>query len=246
MQGNPDVLTEAPLYRQLAGQLRRQIESGELPEGELLPTEHELSARFQVSRQTVRAAIDLLRQRGLVESRRGVGTRVVQRSAALSQTFSATTVWDLLALVRSTELTVEQRSRFVLSETMAHRFGAEPGSAWLYLGCRRRDIATGSVLAWTDVYVDHRYAGLLRDEDHLRTPLFERIEAAAGLRTSRIQQEIRATVLSAPMAQKLDVAPGSPALELLRSYYFEGGRLYEVALNTLPASRFHYSVELTG
>ncbi len=246
MQGNPDVLTETPLYQQLAGQLRKQIESGELSEGMLLPTEHELAASFQVSRQTVRAAIDLLRQRGLVESRRGVGTRVVRRTEALAHTFSAASVDDLLALVRSTELAVEQRSRFTLNEAMARRFGAEQGSNWVYLGCKRSDIATGSVLAWTDVYVDHRYAGLLRNDERLRTPLFERIEAEAGRRTSHIQQEIRATLLSAPMAEKLGVPAGSPALELMRSYYFDNGQLYEVALNTLPASRFHYTVELTA
>ncbi|MGH3274678.1 MAG: GntR family transcriptional regulator [Streptosporangiaceae bacterium] len=67
-----------PLYRQIAEDLRRQIEADELPPGAQLRTEQELQDKYRASRNTVRDAIKLLITRGLVETRPGQGTFVVQ------------------------------------------------------------------------------------------------------------------------------------------------------------------------
>ncbi len=69
-----------PLYRQIAEDLRRQIESGELPPGSQLPTELELRERYgHASRNTVRDAIRCLATRGLVTTLPGRGTFVVAK-----------------------------------------------------------------------------------------------------------------------------------------------------------------------
>lgn len=68
-----------PMYRRIAEDLRRKIESGELPQGSRLPTEIELMEQYNASRNTVRDAIKLLTTRGLVETRPGQGTFVVER-----------------------------------------------------------------------------------------------------------------------------------------------------------------------
>jgi GntR family transcriptional regulator len=67
-----------PIYRQIAEDLRRQIESGELRPGEQLRTEIELRDHYNASRNTIRDAIKLLITRGLVETRPGQGTFVVE------------------------------------------------------------------------------------------------------------------------------------------------------------------------
>lgn len=68
-----------PMYRQIAEDLRRQIEAGELAPGAQLRTELELREKYDASRNTVRDAIKLLITRGLVETRPGQGTFVVQK-----------------------------------------------------------------------------------------------------------------------------------------------------------------------
>jgi GntR family transcriptional regulator len=67
-----------PMYRQIAEDLRRQIERGELARGAQLPTETELREHYSASRNTVRDAIKWLITRGLVETRPGQGTFVVE------------------------------------------------------------------------------------------------------------------------------------------------------------------------
>ncbi|MGO9163494.1 MAG: GntR family transcriptional regulator, partial [Streptosporangiaceae bacterium] len=68
-----------PLYRQIAEDLRQQIESGELPPGSQLRTELELREHYDASRNTVRDAVKLLITRGLVATRPGQGTFVVEK-----------------------------------------------------------------------------------------------------------------------------------------------------------------------
>lgn len=69
----------SPMYRQIAEDLRGQIERGELEPGRQVRTEIELREHYGASRNTIRDAIKLLTARGLVETRPGQGTYVVQK-----------------------------------------------------------------------------------------------------------------------------------------------------------------------
>jgi len=77
-----------PMYRQIAEDLRQQIESGWLQPGQQLPTEFELRERFAASRNTVRDAIKWLTNLGLVETKPGQGTFVVQAIDPLLSTLT--------------------------------------------------------------------------------------------------------------------------------------------------------------
>lgn len=65
-------------YLYLAAQLQEEISRGTFPDK--LPTEKELTEAYQVSRQTVRQALDRLAQMGLIEKRQGSGSRVVGKA----------------------------------------------------------------------------------------------------------------------------------------------------------------------
>jgi GntR family transcriptional regulator len=77
-----------PVYRQIAEDLRGQIESGELKEEERIPTEDQLMELYEASRNTVRAAIKELSTRGLVDTRHGKGTFVPKRVSPIVTTLS--------------------------------------------------------------------------------------------------------------------------------------------------------------
>jgi DNA-binding GntR family transcriptional regulator len=68
----------SPMYRQIAEDLRSQIESGGLTPGQQLRTELELREKYNASRNTVRDAIKWLTNLGLVETKPGQGTFVTQ------------------------------------------------------------------------------------------------------------------------------------------------------------------------
>jgi GntR family transcriptional regulator len=77
-----------PLYRQIADDLRRKIESGELAHGMRLPTEDQLMISYHASRNTVRSALKELTTGGLVYTLHGKGTFVSQRASPIVTTLT--------------------------------------------------------------------------------------------------------------------------------------------------------------
>jgi len=66
-----------PAYAKMYDVIKKEIVDGEYAIGELLPPEPELERRFNVSRTTVRRAVDLLTREGLVHVQQGKGTQVL-------------------------------------------------------------------------------------------------------------------------------------------------------------------------
>lgn len=74
-----DYRAEQPPHRQVAGWLRERIESGELSEGEPVPSEKELMDAFGVARTTVRRAVAYLREQAVIRTVPGRGSYVARR-----------------------------------------------------------------------------------------------------------------------------------------------------------------------
>ncbi|HUJ25786.1 MAG TPA: FadR/GntR family transcriptional regulator [Myxococcales bacterium] len=75
-----EIVRRGKVYEEVVQQIREQIVAGRLKVGDMLPSERELAARFQVSRSSIRDAIRALQFMGLVRSRQGRGTVVCEPS----------------------------------------------------------------------------------------------------------------------------------------------------------------------
>ncbi|HEX8666522.1 MAG TPA: histidine utilization repressor [Beijerinckiaceae bacterium] len=84
---------DGPLHQQIRRAIARPILAGAWPPGRRIPSEHELMARFKVSRMTVNRALASLAGEGLVERRRKSGTMV----AAPSAERAVFEIWDISA-----------------------------------------------------------------------------------------------------------------------------------------------------
>lgn len=74
----PDLDGPEPFYEQIAGIIAARIADGTYPLRSRIPAEAELIEEFEVSRPTVRRAVALLVERGLVKASRGKGTYVIR------------------------------------------------------------------------------------------------------------------------------------------------------------------------
>jgi len=75
-----------PIYRQLFQQLRQRIVSGQLAQSEQMPSVRDLSAELKINLLTVAKVYQMLERDGLVETRRGLGTFVLDGHATRSLT----------------------------------------------------------------------------------------------------------------------------------------------------------------
>ncbi|MGL4912060.1 MAG: GntR family transcriptional regulator [Romboutsia sp.] len=66
-----------PIYKNIENYVMNLIESGELKEGDLIPSEKQLTERFNVTRMTVRSALNNLVNGGYITRRRGIGSIVI-------------------------------------------------------------------------------------------------------------------------------------------------------------------------
>ena len=92
------------LSDQLADDLRRQIEAGEVQPGQRLPTEQALATQYAVSRTVVREAVSRLRSSGLLVARQGSGMFVAAAGAARPLDFDSSVLADLGAVLDVVEV----------------------------------------------------------------------------------------------------------------------------------------------
>ncbi|HEU4660936.1 MAG TPA: GntR family transcriptional regulator [Pseudolabrys sp.] len=87
--------SRVPLYIQVASVMRRRIETKQWSPGQKIPTLVELEREFQVARVTIRQAVDILREEGLLRSQQGRGTFAAEKPVD-RHWFKLATTWDVL------------------------------------------------------------------------------------------------------------------------------------------------------
>jgi DNA-binding FadR family transcriptional regulator len=120
----------------VAMELRRQILSGELVADQLLATEAELIATFDVSRETLREALRILESQSLVEVRRGRGGGAMVRRPGLAPIGR---YLALLLQLRETTMADLEEARSVLEPPLAEQFAVRCGAADLHALARLHD-----------------------------------------------------------------------------------------------------------
>ena len=130
--------------------------------------------------------------------------------AARRFNYSAQSVAELFTMPAETIMTVRTRTMTVARGKLAAQLGCRSGHRWLHLGCLRTMANESRPLCWTDIFVDGRFAAIVRARDAFRSAVFGLIEKEAGETVVEIQQEIRAVILVNREALRIAAAPGSP------------------------------------
>lgn len=227
-------------YAVLARDLMEGIASGKYPVGSLLPTEFELCDLYEVSRHTVRAAINQLQTQGLVSRRKRVGTRVEASSPRGGYSHSLATVSDLAHLAETQQRDIQEVRHFVADIAQAKRLGLQPGEHYFCVSSVRIDRDHPEApLCWTDVYAQQGYAEVIEQAREQPGVLIATlIEAHFGRYIDVIDQQVRAVLLDARLAKQLNAEAGSPGLNILRQYRDEHGELIVASETIHPDDRF--------
>ena len=231
-------------YLQVARTLRKEIVDGVYPVGAQLPTEHELCARFAVSRYTIREALRRLRDDNLVESRPRTGTLVVPRPAANSYAQDVMSINDLLAFATGAPFTIESNAMVTIDADLAARTGLKVGSEWLAVRGYRRADGSQVPVCKTEYYINRAFAAIGRLLQRHSGPIFPLIEDLFGVSIVEVRQEIAAVVVRPEMAALLNIETGSAALEMQRTYTTSDGEIAQVTVNTHPSARYRHSMTM--
>jgi GntR family transcriptional regulator len=230
-----------PLYRQLEEILKQRIANQEWVSGNRIPTETELIEEFDVSRTTVREAVDQLVQEGLLDRLQGRGTFVRRQPLEIPLgplTGFAEEVVELgripSAILISTELT---RDFFY----EAHQLKVSHEEAVLRI--ERVRLADGEPIALERTFWPRDIGELLLEED-LNQAHFYPILESHGIYLREADETILAVNASEEEVRVLGVEPGEALLEMRRVSYGEDGRPVEFVRNRYRSDKYFYQVHL--
>jgi GntR family transcriptional regulator len=239
---------DSPLFRRISSTLADAIGRGDYPVGGPLPTESTLMRMFGTSRFTIREALVELRSRGLIASRRGVGSvvlRAVPQEAAFREEYES--VDEFLAGIVQAPLTTLEVTDVVADVSLASQLRCEEGRQFIMLRGERRRWGHPEeppiALVWA--YVNATY-GLIRPRlSNLTESLAGTAEKVLNVRVQRIVQELRPTALDAEAATSLVAPVGSSAMLVWRWYYLDNDDLLIISRSVYPHERMVFRTELT-
>jgi len=239
----PKLKESLPLYKTLANALAQRIHNGDWAVGSNLPSEAALCSSFEASRHTLRHALQTLESDGLVLRRQGAPTQVISRQKVRRFTQSFNSPIDILSYPRNTyrENVVEE---FIeLDKLLSEMIGGAVGSSWYHIGGIRKQRDTEQVIAWTDIYILPQFASLTSEPEHSQVMVFEQIEKKYGTRIDRAEVDVYAVGAPVHIAKKLQLKPHDPCLVIVRRYFDDQDKLFEITFTYHPENKYTYKME---
>ena len=228
-----------PLYQQLQRALREAIERRVLGPDDALPPERDLAADFNVSRITVRKAIDGLVSEGVLMRRQGSGTFVCAR---VEKNFSKLTSFseDMRARGRNPRSVWLRKAAGTVTPEEALTLRAGPGTpVYRFHRIRYADDAP-MALEYATVL-----ASCLPSLEAVDSSLYVALERA-GNRPVRALQRLRALLLNEEQARLLEADVGDAGLLVERLGYLRDGRAIELSQSIYRGDTYDFVAELNA
>ena len=238
--GTTELDRPVPLYMQVVRQLRAQIAAGDLRDGDRLPSQREMMARWRISMQTASKVIGAMKTEGLAVPSVGRDTIVAPGAAAR---IAAAAQGTALRPRRQPPARARHRGhrrhrgRRQPRPARSPRSSASPPAAAPCAAPRpakTTDSPPASPSPGTPRKSPTR-APRLADSQPLPAGTLAYIAEATGTRASRADEDYAAEPADDDTAAALGISPASPVLIIRIRYYAADGKLIEYAETTMPS-----------
>ncbi len=236
-----DPTSNKPLHVQAEEIIRRLIDSDEYKNGKYLPKEVDLSKMLNISRNTLRQAINKLVFEGLLVRKPGVGTKVQQKCivGGVKNWFSFSQEMKMLGIeIRNFELHVSWKKP---SEEICNFFNISPEG---FIKCLVLERVRGKK-EFPFVYFISYFnpsISLTGEEDYTR-PLYEMLEDDYNIIVKTSKEKISASLAGECIAEKLDIKNTDPILIRERFVYDVNQFPVEYNIGYYRADNFTYTIE---
>jgi GntR family transcriptional regulator len=233
-----DHKSPVPLHVQTEELLRKIIKQPQYLKGKHLPNELELAKKLNISRGTLRQAINKLVFEGLLIRKKGFGTKV--NNMVSSKALNWLSFSQEMALrgipIKNFELNIS----WVLPEESIANFFEIRGNKKVLKLERLRGRPEGPFVYFVSYF--HPQIGLTGEEDFKR-PLYEILEKDHHVIANLSKEEISARAADKFLAGKLQVEQGGPVLLRKRFVFDRAERPIEYNLGFYRADSFVYTIE---
>ena len=229
-----------PLYVQIYQDLKDKIENKVYGYGQNIPTEFELQEAYGVSRITVRQAIQVLEQEGLVIRARGKGTVVAKQEK----------ITELLTRIKSFTEEIRERnmvpgtrfaqiSKVEADEKLADVFSCPVGSP-LYRVKRVR-AATGKAIVLFDTYLSVK-GELPMDDGLYYDSLYGLLEQQGIPQPVGLEEQFEAMVADEAIGEALNIPVGAPVMKRVRTAFNKDLQVQEYTISYYNGANYTYVI----
>ncbi|MGT2785502.1 GntR family transcriptional regulator [Streptococcus merionis] len=228
-----------PAYIQIHNQIKEEIDQGIWKIGQRLPSERDFADRFQVSRMTLRQAMTLLVEEGVLERKVGSGTYVAGNriQEKMRGTTSFTEIIKSQGKQPSTQL-ISYLSGKPNKKEQAH-LELRPMESVVRM--ERVRFADDVPVVYEVAVVPKKFIARISEEEV--TQHFFKALTEAGYKIGKSQQTIYARLAQGIVTDYLGVEPGQAILGLTQVSYFEDGQPFEYVKSQYAGERFEFYLE---
>lgn len=233
-----------PSYRQLASDLRSEIDTGVYAPGEKMPTEVDLQARYNVSRHTVREALQQLLSDGLIYRVQGSGTYVSGRQGSQGRYLRSIGSLEEIIVWPDTKIEVIEPFHIEVDPSVASRL--ELGYIEVSKAILRRSY-DGVPFVLTRHYVSPDLGQKLAAAgipSRGEGTVIGEAESLLPRRIAGARQDITAMNAPADEAEMIGCEQGDAILLIERLYYDTAGTFVEFTASHFNPRRYSYRMEL--
>lgn len=237
-----DKQSKVPLYLQLMNDLIKKIKTQSYRENEKLPSERELCEIYELSRITVRQALQELEREGYIYKLHGKGTFVAPKSynQHLVKLYSFTE--EMKALGKKPATTVLSFEEIMVDERLARKMECQLNDV-VFRTVRLR-LADGEPLMYETSYVPKKLFPGLTKEDLIERPMYDIFHEDYQIGVTKALERFSATMIREEEAGYLQMIPAQPAM-LIKRYAYLDEQLIEYTISVARGDKFDYTVELT-
>ncbi len=233
-----DKSSNIPLHEQIGKKLRKLISQSEYVNGKMLPSEMELSKVLGVSRATIRQAISSLVNEGLLERKRGAGTKVVS-----GEIMGVGRKWQSFSQeMRSLGIEVYNYELHILWIKAHPRiykfFNISPDTKLLKLE-RLRGSKSGPFVYFISYF---NPALQLKGDENFNLPLYTILKESCGCIAAKSQEYIVAINADEKLAEKLEVEKNTALLKRTREVYDMNKMPIEYNIGYYRSDKFTYTI----
>ena len=231
-----------PIYYQLIQYIKQQVANGVWKVGDKIPSEREFCNQFQISRMTVRGAIETLKNEGLIYSKKGLGNFVC--IPKFNQKLNKLTSFTDDMLSRG----LNPGSKTLLLKCMpapadvAKIFRINEGDKVINL--KRLRIANDEPMALEDTYINESLVPGLLENYESGNSLYKTMREKFGIELLAATESIEVGLCGKKDAKLLEVKPGSPVFSIHRVTLTKERQPIEVVLSIYRGDRYTFSMQL--
>lgn len=233
-----DKKSPIPIYHQLEEQLRQQISDGSLKPEEVIPSERELSETYEISRMTVRQALNNLVGEGILFRLKGKGTYVSPKKVEQGLLGLTSFTEDMLERGLTPNSELLSFSRLMADKQTA--LNLHIGEGQFVFQVDRIRTADQLPMAFESAFMPCSLMENLTEEQ-AQGSIYQYLQEQLSLRIEDAYQQIEAAAATDKEAKLLDIKVGDPVLRINRTSFLEDGTAFEYVKSTFRADRYRFT-----